>query len=79
MRQYVLRYKPAFQPHHKQRSERFPARDHDEALKYALNFVNARGHDLIILWEEIHVDSSMTPNGHTELITVYNPKEAIDA
>jgi hypothetical protein len=41
-------------------------------LKFALEFVNRRGHDIIILWEEIHVDSDMTPRGHTELITVYN-------
>jgi len=77
MRNYVLRYKLAFTSHRKARSESFPARDDDEALKYALAFVNRRGYDFIVLWEVIHVDSDMTPKGHTQLITVYDPSQEI--
>jgi len=73
MSTYILRYKPAFKPINKTRSERFPAASDEEAIKFALDFVNRRGWDFVILWREEHVDSDMTPNGHTQLVEVYNP------
>ncbi len=73
MKTYVLRYKPAFQAINKARSERFPAASDTEAMHFALTFVNRRGLDFIVLWEETHVDSDMSKNGHTELRTVYSP------
>jgi len=73
MNTYILRYKPAFKPINKTRTERFPAATDQEAIEFALNFVNRRGFDFIILWREEHVDSDMTPNGHTQLFDVYNP------
>lgn len=73
MRQYLLRYTPAFKPISKTRTERFPASNDTEAMHHALTFVNRRGLNFVILWEETHVDSDMSKNGHTELRTVYSP------